>query len=119
MNITVLKSKIHNAFVTDANVDYIGSVTIDPVIMEAVNIIEGEQVHIINHANGERLITYTIAGKRGSREICINGPAALKIKKGDKVIIIAYGAMEEKEARRFKPSLVFPDHHNNLNKREN
>lgn len=114
MQIHVLKSKIHNAFVTEANIDYIGSITIDEDLMDAVNLIEGEQVHVINHRNGERLITYVIAGKRGSREICMNGPAALKISKGDKVIIIAYAGMTPLAAKKFKPAIVFPKSDNSI-----
>ncbi len=108
MFITVLKSKIHNAFITEANIDYIGSITIDENLMNAVNIIEGEQVHVINHRNGERLITYVIKGKKGSKEICMNGPAALKISKGDKVIIISYAQMAIDDAKKFNPQIIFP-----------
>ncbi len=115
MDLTVLKSKIHNAHVTEANIDYVGSITIDEEIMNAANIIEGEQVHVINYTNGERLITYTIRGKK-SGEICMNGPAALKIKEGDKIIIIAYATMEEKAAKEFKPTIVFPGKKNSIMK---
>lgn len=108
MQLQVLKSKIHNAHVTEANIEYIGSITIDEDLMEAVGFIEGEQVHVINHRNGERLITYVITGKRGTGEICMNGPAALKISKGDKVIIIAYAGMTEAKARKFRPKIIFP-----------
>ncbi|MBL7888985.1 MAG: aspartate 1-decarboxylase [Bacteroidia bacterium] len=108
MFITVLKSKIHNAFITEANIDYIGSITIDENLMNAVNIIEGEQVHVVNHRNGERLITYVIKGEKGSKEICMNGPAALKISKGDKVIIISYAQMAFDEAKKFNPQIIFP-----------
>ena len=108
MQIQVLKAKIHNAIVTEANIDYIGSITIDELLMEAVGLREEEQVHVINHRNGERLITYVIKGKRGSREICMNGPAALKISKGDKIIIIAYAGMDEKEALDFRSKIIFP-----------
>jgi aspartate 1-decarboxylase len=114
MLVTVLKSKIHNAYVTEANIDYIGSITIDEDLMKAANLIEGEQVHVINYTNGERLITYTITGVKGSGEICMNGPAALKINKGDKIIIIAYATMQENEAKQFKSSVIFPDLKNNL-----
>jgi aspartate 1-decarboxylase len=114
MQLQILKSKIHNAFVTEANIDYIGSITIDEELMEAANIIEGEQVHVINHRNGERLITYAITGQPGSGEICMNGPAALKISAGDKVIIIAYAGMAEGKARKFKPNIVFPKEGNSL-----
>ena len=114
MQLQVLKSKIHNAFITEANIDYIGSITIDENLMEAVDIIEGEQVHVVNHRNGERLITYVIKGKRGSGEICMNGPAALKINKTDKVIIIAYAAMTFAKAKKFKPKIVFPKKDNSI-----
>lgn len=114
MQIQVLKSKIHNCFVTEANVDYIGSITIDEDLMDAVGLIEGEQVHVINHRNGERLITYVITGKRASGEICMNGPAALKISKGDKIIIIAYASMSQTSARKFKPKIIFPEMDNSI-----
>lgn len=114
MQLQVLKSKIHNAFVTEANIDYIGSITIDENLMDAVDLMEGEQVHVINHRNGERLITYVITGKRGTGEICMNGPAALKISKGDKVIIIAYAGMEKENAKKFKPKIIFPDKNNTI-----
>ncbi|MDH4129633.1 MAG: aspartate 1-decarboxylase [Spirochaetota bacterium] len=114
MQLQVLKSKIHNAFVTEANIDYIGSITIDEDLMDAVDLIEGEQVHVINHRNGERLITYVIKGKRGTGEICMNGPAALKISKGDKVIIISYAGMTQSEAKRYKPKIIFPKADNSI-----
>lgn len=114
MDVTVLKSKIHNVHVTEANIDYIGSITIDEELMNAARLIEGEQVHVINYTNGERLITYTIPGKKGSGEICMNGPAALKVKKGDKIIIIAYATMEEKAALKFKPTVIFPGEKNSI-----
>lgn len=114
MQIQVLKSKIHNAFVTEANIEYIGSITIDENLMEEVDIIEGEQVHVINHRNGERLITYVIKGKRGTGEICMNGPAALKISTGDKVIIIAYASMTVIKAKKFVPKIIFPKKDNSL-----
>lgn len=114
MQIQILKSKIHNAFVTEANIEYIGSITIDENLMDAVGIVEGEQVHVVNHRNGERLITYVIKGVRGSNEICMNGPAALKISKGDKVIIIAYASMSLSKAKKFKPQIVFPKPDNSI-----
>lgn len=114
MQLQVLKSKIHNAFVTEANIDYVGSITIDEDLMDAVDLIEGEQVHVINHRNGERLITYVITGKRGTGEICMNGPAALKISKGDKVIIIAYAGIEKQQAKTFKPKIIFPKPDNSI-----
>lgn len=114
MQLQILKSKIHNAFVTEANIDYIGSITIDENLMDAVDLIEGEQVHVINHRNGERLITYVITGKRGTGEICMNGPAALKISTGDKVIIIAYALMTSIEAKDYKPKIIFPKPDNSI-----
>ncbi|MBK7309425.1 MAG: aspartate 1-decarboxylase [Sphingobacteriaceae bacterium] len=114
MQIQVLKSKIHNAHVTEANIEYIGSITIDEDLMDAVNLLEGEQVHVINHRNGERLITYVIKGERGSKVICMNGPAALKISTGDKVIIIAYATMTLAKAKAYKPKIVFPKQDNSL-----
>lgn len=114
MQLQVLKSKIHNAYVTEANIDYIGSITIDEDLMDAVDLIEGEQVHVINHRNGERLITYVITGRRGSGEICMNGPAALKISKGDMIIIIAYAGVSKEESKKFKPKIVFPKADNSL-----
>lgn len=114
MLLQVLKCKIHNAYVTEANIDYIGSITIDKDLMNAVDLIEGEQVHVINHRNGERLITYVIEGKQGSGEICMNGPAALKISRGDKVIIIAYASMDQQQAKIFKPKIIFPKTDNSI-----
>ena len=109
MFIEVLKSKIHKVKVTDANLNYVGSITIDEDLMDAANIIEGEKVQVVNINNGERLITYVIKGKRGSGEICLNGPAARKAEVGDVVIIIAYAIMTPEEAKTFKPTILFPD----------
>jgi aspartate 1-decarboxylase len=109
MQIQVLKSKLHRVTVTQADLNYIGSVTIDEDLMDAANLIEGERVQIVNVNNGERLETYVISGDRGSGMICLNGPAARKVAVGDIVIIIAYASMEFEEAKRFKPTLVFPD----------
>ncbi len=109
MNIEVVKSKIHKATVTEANLQYVGSITIDENLMEAANIIENEKVQIVNINNGERLETYVIKGKRGSSDICINGAAARKVAVGDIVIIISYASMDFEEAKVFKPTLVFPD----------
>jgi aspartate 1-decarboxylase len=109
MLIEVVKSKIHNVSVTEANLNYIGSITIDEDLMDAVNIIENEKVQIVNINNGERLETYVIKGIRGSGSICLNGPAARKVVVGDVVIIISYATMEFNEAKSFKPSIVFPD----------
>jgi aspartate 1-decarboxylase len=99
--------------VSDADLHYIGSVTIDENLMEAANIIEGEKVQIVNINNGERLETYVITGKRGSGEVCINGPAARKVNRGDIVIIISYAILPFEEAKKFKPTIVFPDEKTN------
>ena len=114
MQIQVLKSKIHNVHVTEANIDYIGSITIDEDLIDAAGLVAGEQVHVLNHRNGERLITYVIVGPRGSGVICMNGPAALKISKGDKVIVVSYASMTPEEARVFKPTVIFPNEYNKL-----
>lgn len=114
MLIQRFKSKIHRATVTEANLNYIGSITIDEDLMEAANIIEGERVQIVNNNNGERLETYVIAGERGSGSICLNGAAARKVHVGDLVIIIAYGLMDFEEAKTFEPSVVFPDANNRI-----
>ena len=109
MNIEVLKSKIHRVTVTEANLQYDGSITIDEDLMEAAGIIENEKVQVLNINNGERLETYVIKGKRGTGEICMNGPAARRFMTGDQIIIIAYAFMEQEEASRYQPSLVFPE----------
>jgi len=109
MNIEVIKSKLHKVTVTEANLQYVGSITIDEDLLDASNIIENEKVQIVNINNGERLETYVIKGKRGSGEICLNGPAARKVAVGDVVIIISYATMDFEEAKKFKPTLVFPD----------
>ncbi|MDF1672153.1 MAG: aspartate 1-decarboxylase [Vicingaceae bacterium] len=109
MQVQVVKSKIHRVRVTEADLNYIGSITIDEDLMEASNIIEGEKVQIVNINNGERLETYVIKGKKGSGEICLNGPAARRVAVNDIVIIIAYGIMGFEEAKAFKPTLIFPD----------
>lgn len=108
MNINVLKSKIHRVTITEAELNYIGSITIDEDLMDAANIIEGEQVHIVNANNGERLVTYVIKGPRKSGIICLNGPAARKGLVGDIVIIISYASMDFEEAKKFKPTVIFP-----------
>jgi len=113
MQIQVVKSKIHRVTVTGADLNYIGSITIDEALMEASNIIEGEKVAIVNINNGERLETYAIKGNRNSGEITLNGPAARKVQKGDIIIIIAYGILDFEEAKAFKPCLVFPNELNN------
>ena len=114
MQVEVFKSKIHRVRVTEADLNYIGSVTIDEDLLDAANMIEGEKVQIVNINNGERLETYTIKGKRGSGEVCLNGPAARKVAVGDMVIIISYATMDFEEAKTFKPSIVFPNEENNL-----
>jgi aspartate 1-decarboxylase len=114
MQIHVVKSKIHRVKVTGADLNYIGSITIDEDLMEAANILEGEKVQIVNNNNGERLETYVIPGPRNTGEITLNGAAARKVAKGDILIIIAYGIMDLEEAKSFKPALVFPDEETNL-----
>ncbi|TGD57568.1 aspartate 1-decarboxylase [Flavobacterium humi] len=113
MQIQVVKSKIHRVKVTGADLNYIGSITIDEALMEASNIFEGEKVSIVNLNNGERLETYAITGPRNSGEITLNGPAARKVHKGDIIIIIAYGILNIEEAKTFKPSIVFPNENDN------
>ena len=108
MLLQILKSKIHRVTVTEANLDYIGSVTIDEALMEAANIFAGERVQIVDNTNGARIETYVIAGKRNSGCICINGAAAHLINVGDTVIIMAYALMTPEEAQAFKPAIVFP-----------
>jgi len=114
MQIEVLKSKIHRATVTDANINYVGSVTIDAALMKAANLIEFEKVQVLNINNGERIETYVIKGTKGSGVICLNGAAARKFLKGDKVIIVSYATMDFEEAGNFKPAIAFPDGKNKL-----
>jgi aspartate 1-decarboxylase len=109
MQVTVVKSKIHRVKVTQADLNYIGSITIDQDLMDASNIIEGEKVQIVNINNGQRLETYAITGERKSGIICLNGPAARLVQKDDLIIIIAYASMDFDEAKQFKPALIFPD----------
>ena len=109
MNIELVKSKIHRVQVTEADLNYIGSITIDEDLMDAANLIENEKVQIVNINNGERLETYVITGKRGSGQICLNGPAARKVAVGDIIIIISYATMDFEAAKSFKPALIFPD----------
>ncbi len=109
-----MKSKIHRVKVTQAELNYVGSITIDEDLMDAAGLIENEQVHIVNNNNGERFVTYVIKGERSSGMICLNGAAARKVQIGDIVIIIAYGSMSQEEAKSFKPMVVFPDHNNRL-----
>jgi len=109
MHIEVVKSKIHRVTVTEADLNYVGSITIDEDMMDAANLIENEKVQIVNINNGERLETYVITGQRGSGQICLNGPAARRVAVGDIIIIISYASMEFEEAKSFKPVLIFPD----------
>ena len=109
MQVQVVKSKIHRVSITEAELNYIGSITIDEDLMDASSIIEGERVQIVNSNNGERLETYVIKGQRGSGTICLNGPAARRAQVGDVIIIIAYGFMDIEAAKTFKPSIIFPD----------
>lgn len=113
MMIEVLKSKLHCVRVTEANLNYMGSITIDEDLMDAANLIAGEKVQIVDNNNGERFETYIIKGRRGSGEICLNGAAARKVQVGDIVIIIAYALMDFEEAKTFKPTVVFPDSETN------
>jgi|TARA_B110000967_G_scaffold172209_1_gene183128 aspartate 1-decarboxylase len=114
MQIQVVKSKIHRVKVTGADLNYIGSITIDEDLMDAANIIQGEKIQVVNNNNGERLDTYVIPGPRKSGEITLNGAAAHKVSIGDVLILITYAFMELEEAKVFKPSLVFPNEANNL-----
>lgn len=114
MLIHMLKSKIHCATVTEANLHYMGSITIDELLMEAAGIVEGEQVHVVNNSNGERIVTYTIKGERGSGVICLNGAAAHKFQPGDVAIIMAYATMTPEEAAGCKPKVIIPDRHNKI-----
>ena len=109
MFIEVLKSKIHKVTVTEANLHYVGSISIDEDLIEAANLIENEKVQVLNLSNGERLETYIIIGKRGSGEICLNGAAARKVIVGDIVIIMSYATIDFEEAKSFKPTIIFPD----------
>ncbi|MCD6543320.1 MAG: aspartate 1-decarboxylase [Flavobacteriaceae bacterium] len=113
MHIEVLKSKIHRVKITGSNLNYIGSITIDEDLMDASNIIEGERVYIVNVNNGERFSTYAIKGKRKSGDIILNGPASRKVAKDDIIIIFAYATMDFEEAKKFKPSIIFPNKNNN------
>lgn len=113
MLIEVVKSKIHRVTVTGADLNYIGSITIDEVLIDAANLIEGEKVSIVNVNNGERFETYVIKGNKNSGDIILNGPAARKVQKGDVIIIMSYGLMEFEAAKKFKPSLIFPDEKTN------
>jgi aspartate 1-decarboxylase len=114
MRIEVLKSKIHRVKITQAELHYVGSITIDENLMDAANLIENEKVQIVNIHNGERLETYIIKGERGSGQVCLNGPAARKAQVGDIVIVISYASIDITEAKEHKPVIIFPDEHNRL-----
>jgi aspartate 1-decarboxylase len=114
MQIQVLKSKIHRAVITEANLNYVGSLTLDADLMDAANLIENEKIQVVNVNNGERLETYIIKGKRGSGIVCLNGPAARKGAEGDIVIVISYALMDFEEAKKFKPVVIFPKEGNKL-----
>lgn len=114
MRIEVLKSKIHRVRITEAELHYVGSITIDEDLMDAANLIEGEKVQIVNVNNGERLETYVIKGARGSGTVCLNGPAARKAQVGDIVIIVSYASMKFDKAKVFRPTIVFPTPENKL-----
>ncbi len=115
MQIEVLKSKIHRAKITQAELNYVGSITIDEALMKAANLLEGEKVQVVNLNNGERLETYVIKGESKSGMVCLNGPAARKAQVGDVVIIISYALIDFEEAKKFRPSIIFPNPHNHLN----
>jgi aspartate 1-decarboxylase len=115
MNIEILKSKIHRATVTEADLNYIGSITIDEDLMDGANLIENERVHIYNINNGERFETYVIKGKRSSGTIGVNGAAARKVHTGDLLIIVSYASMDFEEAKTFIPSIIFPESNNKIN----
>jgi len=114
MTIEMLYSKIHRATVTDANLNYVGSITIDEELMEEANLLVGQKVDIVNINNGERFSTYVIKGERGKRDICLNGAAARKVHPGDKIIIIAYASMSPEEAKSFKPAVLIVDDNNDI-----
>ena len=114
MQIEMFYSKIHRATVTDANLNYVGSITIDEELLEAAKMRVGQKVEILNINNGERFTTYTILGERGKRDICLNGAAARKVQPGDKVIIVAYATYDEKELENYKPNVVLVDENNNI-----
>lgn len=114
MNIEILKSKIHRVEVTEADLNYIGSITIDENLMDAANLIENERVHIYNITNGERFETYVIKGMRDTGVIGVNGAAARKVHMGDLLIIVSYASMDFEEAKKFTPAIIFPDEHNRI-----
>ena len=109
MLINVMRAKLHRLTVTQADLNYIGSITLDPDLIEAAGLVEGEKVQIVNINNGERIETYVIIGERGTGQVCLNGPAARRVQPGDVVIVIAYGMMTVEEAKAFKPTVLFPD----------
>ena len=114
MNVEIVKSKIHRVKVTGADLNYIGSITIDKDLMDAANILEGEKIQVVNNNNGERFITYVFPGSRGSGEITVNGAAARKVSVGDILILITYASLNIEEAKKFKPTIIFPNEENNL-----
>ncbi len=114
MNVEIFKSKIHRVRVTQAELHYVGSITIDEDLIEAANLLPNEKVQIVNVNNGERLETYVIKGERGSGTVCLNGPAARRVQVGDVIIIISYASMDWEEAKTFEPTVVFPDENNRL-----
>lgn len=109
MLINVMRAKLHRLTVTQADLNYIGSISLDPDLIEAAGLVEGERVQIVNINNGERIETYVITGERGTGQVCLNGPAARRVQPGDVVIVIAYGMMTVEEAKMFKPTVLFPD----------
>ncbi len=114
MQIEVFKSKIHRVKVTQAELHYVGSITLDETLMEAANIIENEKVQIVNVNNGERFETYVIKGEKNTGTVCLNGPAARKVQVGDIIIIVSYGIMDFEEAKSHQPKIIFPDNNNRL-----
>lgn len=113
MTIEVLRAKLHRITITEANLDYIGSITLDRDLVDAAGLVEGEKVHVLNVNNGNRLVTYVILGERGSGQVCLNGPAALRAAVGDVVIVVAYAHISLEEAGSFRPTVVFPDERTN------
>lgn len=114
MEIQILKSKIHRVVVTEADLNYVGSITIDEALMDAANLIENEKVEVLNVNNGERFETYVIKGQRGSGQICLNGPAARRVAVGDIVIVVSYATMDFELAKKFSPTIIFPGAGNKL-----
>ena len=114
MFIEILKSKIHRAFVTEVNINYQGSITIDEILMDAANIVEHEKVQVLNYNNGERIDTYVIKGKRGTGEVCMNGPAARKFLVGDPIIVISYAMIDAQEAKNLIPKIIFVNNNNKI-----